>query len=138
MRILLVMLAVAVALISGQAVAATLDQWARQWLKTLDAAVETGNQVAQSGDPGRVAAHGRYLRTLLKDGERFGKTALDQPYGSCFKAGISINGWWGEVVNVGSSGKESIPGRLDQVIREYADARMACEEAVQKEETKKK
>lgn len=98
---------------------------AKSYIQDIDAAMRDGDKIAQSGDLKSLSQHSARVRALAQDGRRFGETAMDKPFGSCFGAGVHAQAAWQAIVHAATSATPVD----DNSRKQYASHRSACLEA---------
>ena len=104
---------------------------AKGYIAKLDAAIKDATPALQRGDPKSLGEQSRRMNALQKDGEAFGKTVLDEPYGYCLGAALQAAAWWNAQLSAAkNAGVERPAGAVASAAKEYHSHRAACLEAV--------
>ncbi|WP_177340901.1 hypothetical protein [Comamonas thiooxydans] len=104
---------------------------AKGYIAKLDAAIKDATPALQRGDLKSLGEQSRRINALQKDGEAFGKTVLDEPYGYCLGAGIQAATWWNAQLSAAKNGGVERPaGAVASAAKEYHSHRAACLDAV--------
>lgn len=132
------LVAAAAVLAPGAAFAEPSATDAKAYIARLDAAIKDSAPALQRGDLKSFAEQSRRMNALQKDGEVFGKTVFDEPYGYCFGAGIHAQGWWRAQLSAAQNGGIEKPaGWIASETKEYQSHRAACLDAVNNPKPKK-
>lgn len=111
---------------------------ARAYVGRLDSAIKDATPALQRGDQKSLAEHSRRMNVLQKDGEVFGKTLREEPYGYCFGAGSQALSWWSAQMSAAQNGGvEKTAGWIASAAKEYHSHRAACLEAASNPKPKK-
>ena len=103
---------------------------AKAYVGRLDAAIKDASPALQRSDLKSLAEHSRRMNALQKDGEAFGKTVWEEPYGHCFGAGNQARSWWSAQMSAAQNGGVEKPvGWIASAAKEYHSHRAACLEA---------
>ena len=124
--------------IGSTAYAAPSAADAKAYVARLDAAIKDATPALQRGDLKSLAEHSRRMNALQKDGEVFGKTVWDEPYGYCFSSGINARSWWSAQLSAAQNGGVERPaGWIASAAKEYHSHRAACLDAANNPKPKK-
>jgi len=118
----------ALLLIAAQAIAASPED-AKGYVGELDAAIKAAEPALKKGDLKTVHEHSKRVNQLKQEGERFGSSVMDKPYGACFAAGIYAKSWWQAKLDAARTGAESVPGRIASAWKDYQAVRGDCLQA---------
>lgn len=96
----------------------------------LDSAINASESALRRGDLKSLHEHSKRMNQLKSDGEQFGSSIFDSPFGRCFGAGISAQSWWSEQLSAAQrGGVESYPGSIAHTWKEYQENRSECLQA---------
>ena len=110
---------------------------AQAYIRRLDAVIKDAAPALKSGELKTHAELTQRINALSKEGELFGNTVWDQPYGYCFGAGIQVRSWWqAQMAAARNGGVETPKGMIANAAKEYATQRAACLDAAQKPQAK--
>ncbi|MCG8991466.1 hypothetical protein LH427_04805 [Laribacter hongkongensis] len=112
-------------LFAGQVFAASAND-AKDFVGDLDAAINAAEPALKRGDVKALGEQSKRMGLLKQAGERFGSSVMDKPYGSCFAAGVSAQGWWQAQLDAAKAGKEPAPGRVSGAWKDYRVQRGEC------------
>lgn len=111
---------------------------AKAYISRLDTAIKNATPVLQRGDLKSLAEQSRRMNALQKDGEAFGKTVFDAPFGNCFGAGDHASILWRAQISAAQNGGvESPAGSVSRAAKDYHSNRTACLEAANNPKPKK-
>ncbi len=100
---------------------------AKEYMNDLDAAVRASEFALKDGDLKAIHEHSKRMNQLQQAGKRFGNSVFDSPYGRCFGAGVSAQGWWSARLSAAQhSGTEVNPGWIAGAWKEYQENRSEC------------
>lgn len=129
MRFKIAVLAAAILPLSALAQPSAID--VKAYVTRLDAAIKDAAPALKRGDLKSLAEQSRRMNALQKDGEAFGNTVWDEPYGYCFGAGIQASAWWSAQLSAAKNGGVERPaGAIESAAKEYHSHRAACLDAV--------
>lgn len=111
---------------------------AKAYIFQLDAAIKDATPALQRGDLKSLSEQSRRMNALQKDGDVFGNTVWDEPYGYCFGAGNQAVSWWRAQMSAAHNGGiDSPPGWTANAAKEFRSHRAACLDAANKSKPKK-
>lgn len=102
---------------------------ATAYIAVLDAAIQ-GAAALRNADIKTLSGQSQHMRTLKQDGEKFGSTVFDKPFGNCFGAGVQANAWWqAQLAAAKNGGTERVSDEIAGAAKQYNSYRAACLEA---------
>lgn len=102
---------------------------ATAYIAALDAAIQ-GAAALRNADLKTLSGQSQHMRTLKLDGEKFGTSVFDKPFGYCYGAGIQANSWWqAQLAAAQNGGVERVPDEIAGTAKQYNSYRAACLEA---------
>lgn len=103
---------------------------ARAFMAELDSAIKDSESALRRGDLKSLHDHSKRMNQLKSDGERFGSSIFDSPFGRCFGAGVGAQSWWMEQLSAAQrGGKETRPGTIASIWKDYLENRSECLES---------
>lgn len=100
---------------------------ATRLMAELDAAMQDGMPVLETGDPHAMGAHSRHFGTLVDSASaRFGSTIFE-PLGRCGVASNFARAWWQAQISATlKGGVESAPGSIRDALEQFQINRAEC------------
>lgn len=99
------------------------------YIAVLDSAIQ-GAAALRDADLKALSGQSKHMRTLEEDGEKFGTSVFDKPFGYCFGAGMQANAWWqAQLAASRNGGVERTPDEIAGAAKQYNTYRAACLEA---------
>jgi hypothetical protein len=111
--------------LTNEAFSATASE-AKKYIASLDASLKQTESVLRKGDLKSLHEQSKSINKLQKEGERFGSSGLDKPFGTCFSSGIFAQSWWLARLSTARDGGERIPGEVDDAWRQFQANRKEC------------
>ncbi|TSE36123.1 hypothetical protein [Tepidimonas charontis] len=103
----------------------------KDFLARLDESVKAADLALQRGDLKSLHEQSKLMNQIAKDGEKFGNSVFEEPYGYCFGAGVFAQTWWLARLNAARrGGVEAIHGEIADALKQYQQNRSACEAAL--------
>ncbi|WP_157649340.1 hypothetical protein [Burkholderia ubonensis] len=99
---------------------------ARRFIAEIDAALKSSSSALARGDLKSLHDHSVKMNRLKDEGEQFGNSVFDKPFGYCFAAGIDAQSWWMARVYAARNGSEATPNEIDSAMNRYREDRAAC------------